>query len=260
MSQPVAESKLEHVDVVGPPDAPPIVFVHGTVFNRTMWAPQREALSEEYRVIVPDLPGHGGRRDESFTLESGVETVRQAVEQFSDDPVHLVGLSLGGYVATEFAHRHPEQVADLIISGSSANPVGLLGRMSDAVGRVTLRVSESELAEKAVDRLAAQWVRSRDLPPDQKSEIVDAGFDLRPFGEAGREIAGTDFRSAFADYDGPKLVLNGQWDVLMRRGEKAHAAAGDASVAVVEGAGHACNLERDEKYMHIVRRFIELDR
>lgn len=261
MSEPIADSTLEAVDVAGPPDAPPIVFVHGTVFNRTMWAPQREGLSEEYRVIAPDLPGHGDRRDESFRLETGVETVERVVERLTDGHVHLVGLSLGGYVATEFARRHPEMVDDLILSGSSANPVGLLGRVSDGVGRIALRASESELVERAVDRAAASWVRTLDLSPDIESEILDAGFDLRPFGEAGREIAGRDFRAAFAAYDGPKLVLNGQWDFLMRRGERAHADAAEGTrVAVVDGAGHVCNLERGEEYAAVVRRFVELDR
>jgi pimeloyl-ACP methyl ester carboxylesterase len=257
----LAARRTETVDAVGPSDAPPVVFVHGTIFNRTMWAPQRTALSNEFRVIAPDLPGHGERRDEPFRLAEGVRTVNDAIERFADGPVHLVGLSLGGYVASAFAARRPEAVEDLIVSGCSANPVGLLGAATDVVGDVALRASESGLVERAVDRLAARWVRKRDLPAELEAEIIDAGFDLRPFGEAGREIAGVDFRSSFASFDGPKLVLNGQWDLLMRSGEKAHAkAAEDVTVAVVAGAGHTCNLERADAYAEAVRRFVRDDR
>jgi pimeloyl-ACP methyl ester carboxylesterase len=245
------------VDLAGRPDADPIVLLHGTVFNRTMWAPLRETLSDSFRVVAPDLPGHGERRDEPFDLETAVETVDAAVEAHADGSAHVVGLSLGGYVATAFAGRHPGSVEGLVLSGSSANPVGRLGTLSDLVGRAALLASRSDRVERGVDRLAARWVRDRDLSPAAETEIVDAGFDLRPFGEAGGEIAGEDFRAALAAYGGPALVLNGQWDFLMRRGETAHAdAAGDARVAVVDGAGHACNLERPETYAAAVRRFV----
>ena len=245
------------VDVVGPTDAPPLVFVHGTVFNRTMWAPQREALSEEFRVVVPDLPGHGSRRDERFRLETGVETVEDAVDRIAADRVHLVGLSLGGYVATEFARRHAGSVESLILSGSSVNPVGALGALTKLTGGVALLASKSGRVERGVDELAERWVRRQDLGPELTDEIVDAGFDLRPFGQAGFEIAGEDFRDALASFSGPKLVLNGQWDLLMRSGERRHARTGEnGTLEVIEGAGHVCNVERPGEYTAAVRRFV----
>lgn len=260
MSNSVADSGSESVDVVGPTDGTPIVLVHGTVFNRTMWAPQREAFSESFRVIVPDLPGHGARRDGSFDLEEGVETVADAVDRHADGPAYVVGLSLGGYVATAFANRHPESVEGLVLSSSSANPVGHLGTLSKIVGGAALLASKSDLVERGVDSLAGRWVRHRELRRDLEEEIVDAGFDLRPFGEAGFEIAGEDFRAALASFGGPALILNGQWDLLMRRGEEAHAAAAaDASVRVLDGAGHTCNLERVDEYEAAVRHFVETD-
>ncbi|EMA33868.1 alpha/beta fold hydrolase, partial [Halobiforma nitratireducens] len=44
---------MRGVDVAGPPDAPALVFVHGAMFTRKMWAPQRDALADEYRVVAP---------------------------------------------------------------------------------------------------------------------------------------------------------------------------------------------------------------
>jgi pimeloyl-ACP methyl ester carboxylesterase len=257
MSEPVADRTPESVDVAGPEDGPPIVLVHGTVFNRTMWAPQREALSEEFRIVVPDLPGHGDRRGEPFRLEEGVETVGSLVDSLDEDSVHLVGLSLGGYVATAFADRHPERVEGLVVASSSANPVGLLGSATTLVGKAALLASRSDLVERAVDGLTSRWVESRDLSPETTSEIVRSGFDLEPFGRAGVEIAGEDFRQMFAGFDGPSLVVNGEYDFLMRRGEDAHAgAAPDADVTVVDGAGHVTNLDRPRVFEGIVHKFV----
>lgn len=247
----------EEVDVTGPADGTPIVFVHGTIFNRTMWAPQRAALSRTFRVIAPDLPGHGARADEPFRLEEAVTTLERVLAAHTDGSAHLVGLSLGGYVATEFARRHPERVQSLVLSGSSANPVGALGALTRVAGRVTQLASKSGLVERATDWVAKRYVRSRDLDPAVVAEIVDAGFDLRPFGDGGVEIAGEDFRAAFASFPGPALVLNGQYDLVMRLGETAHARANDdARVHVIDGAGHVCNLDRPGAYASAVEQFV----
>lgn len=247
----------ENLETAGPDDAEPIVFVHGTIFNRTMWAPQREALSDRFRVLTPELPGHGTRSDEPFELEEAIRTLEELVEDETDGTAHLVGLSLGGYVATEFARRNPGAVDHLIIADSSANPVGLLGKVTHLLGRGALRASESERVERAVSGLAAKYVRGREFDQELQEEIIEAGFTLRPFGEAGLEIAGEDFRSALASFPGPALVLNGKWDAIMRLGAGDHAEAGNADVTVIDGAGHISNLDQPEKFAAEVERFVE---
>ena len=64
----------------------------------------------------------------------------------------------------------------------------------------------------------------------------------------------------FASYEGPSLVLNGQWDLVNRLGEDEHVlAAPNARLSVIEGAGHVCNLERPDAFVDAVERFA-LDR
>lgn len=119
-----------------------------------------------------------------------------------------------------------------------ANPVGLLGKLTRIFGKGALFASRSGLVERATNWIGTKYARSREPRPDLEDEIVDAGFDLTPYGEAGLEIAGKDFRSAFASFPGPALVLNWQWDLLVRLGERSHAEAGDARAVVVDGAGN----------------------
>jgi pimeloyl-ACP methyl ester carboxylesterase len=145
-----------------------------------------------------------------------------------------------------------------VLSGSSANPVGLLGTLTGLLGKLALAASGRRLVDRATSWLVEKYVRSRDITPAQTTEIVDTGFDLRPFGEAGLEIAGEDFRAAFGTFSGPALVLNGRWDLVMRLGEDDHArAAPDATVSVIDGAGHVCNLDQPETYTDSVARFVE---
>jgi pimeloyl-ACP methyl ester carboxylesterase len=99
------------------------------------------------------------------------------------------------------------------------------------------------------------------LDPTVEAEILDAGFYLEPFGDAGFELAGENYREKFASYPGPSLVLNGQWDLVHRAGERKHAAAAtDAEVTVLTGAGHVCNLERPSAYAVEVRDFYRSNR
>ncbi|WP_265108480.1 alpha/beta fold hydrolase [Halosolutus halophilus] len=246
------------VDVAGPRDAQSIVFVHGAMFTRTMWLPQQRALADGYHVVAPDLPGHGVFGDEPFRMGAAIERLRRVIDAETDGSAVLVGLSLGGYAATEYAHRYPGDVDGLVLSGSSANPVRGLELLTRATGGIARLLTKPDVGKRAVERLATRWVRNRDLPPDIETAIVESGFYPKQFGEAGPEIAGRDFRDALSTYPGSTLILNGENDTLMRRGEQAHAAAAqDGRIEVLSDVGHICNLHRPETYSSRVRNFVQ---
>lgn len=248
---------LPGVDVAGPPDRQPIVFVHGVMFTRKQWVPQRADLADEFRYVAMDLPGHGERADGDFRLGAAIDRLDEVIEQVAGGHAPLVGLSLGGYVATEYARRYPEKVDVLIVSGSSANLVGLMDVLTRVVSRISNRATDSDLVVRAVNWLHTRFVEALDLEVKEKREIIDEGFFPKQFGVAGFELAGRDFREAFATYPGPALVLNGKWDLVNRLGEKKHAdAVSDVTVAVIPKAGHNCSLERPETYAGAVRRFV----
>jgi pimeloyl-ACP methyl ester carboxylesterase len=256
VNQNARRTEMEGVDVAGPSGAQPIVFVHGAMFTGKMWAPQRDALSDEFRVIAPDLPGHGARSDGTFRLEPALELLDDVVDRLADGHAILVGLSLGGYVSTEYAGRHPEKVDGLAVVGSSANPVGRMELVTRAVGGASRLATRSDRVERGVRRADEKWVRERDLPPEIQEEIIEAGIHPRQFGEAGPDLRGKDFRMALAAYPGPTLVVNGSRDLVMQRGAEDHAsAANDAYLASMDGVGHVCNLHRPEDFADAIRRF-----
>jgi len=247
----------EGVDIAGPADAQSIVFVHGSVFTRKMWLPQQRELSGEFHTVAPDLPGHGTRAGKPFRMEPAIDVLEGTLETHTDGSAVLVGLSLGGYVVTEYADRNPDQVDGLVLSGSSVNPTGKLEfgtRLTGGLGRL---LTKPDLGTRAIEKLNTRWVRNRNLQPDIEREIIDAGFYPKGFGDAGPDIAGEDFRAKLSSYPGSTLVLNGENDKLMRRGEQAHAkAARDGHVEVLADAGHICNLHRPATYTDRVRLFV----
>src|SRR5260370_14466990 len=110
--------QLPVCDVDGPRDAFPIVLVHGAASTRKMWVPQMEALSDEFRVIAVDLPGHGTLRKQPFRLEAAVQAVMESLRQQTNDRALILGLSLGGYVSMAHAHYLAQLLAELVLPRS----------------------------------------------------------------------------------------------------------------------------------------------
>ena len=90
-----AREHMPVYDVAGPRDAFPIVLVHGAAATRKMWVPQLVALSDEFRVIALDLPGHGTLREQPFRLKAAVQAVMESLRHQTHDRALIVGLSLG---------------------------------------------------------------------------------------------------------------------------------------------------------------------
>lgn len=107
----------------GDPTAPAVLLLHGFTASGRMWQPQVGPLSDDYRVIVPDLRGHGRSQSPAEMDRYGIERyARDLVELLDDLEVTvcaLAGCSFGGMIALQFATMFPPRVAALVISDAS---------------------------------------------------------------------------------------------------------------------------------------------
>jgi pimeloyl-ACP methyl ester carboxylesterase len=239
------------VIVVGPPDAPSIVFIHGTRMTGSMWAAQQAALSGEFETIAIDLPAHGARADETFTLEGAAEVVAAAIRHHATGGrAVVVGLSLGGYVAMALAAREPGLVRGLVLSGATAEPVGPRSLLYLALAGVMDGVEDERF-----DQVNAWFFRTR-YPPEIAEPIIAGGFWSNGGAQALRALVGERFIPRLAAYPGPSLIINGELDVLFRLSAPAFAAAAvDARRVRLAGALHLTNLDRPAAFSEAVRRF-----
>ncbi|MFE3944185.1 alpha/beta fold hydrolase [Streptomyces sp. NPDC059118] len=99
-------------------------MVHGTRFSAGQWSPQLASLQEEFRVATVDLPGHGTRSAQPWSLNAATEIIASAVDSLDCGPALVVGHSLGGYASLKFARRCPEQLRGLVLAGASASTRG----------------------------------------------------------------------------------------------------------------------------------------
>lgn len=91
----------------------PVVLLHGFAEDGTIWQYQTEALQQHYQLIIPDLPGSGRS---AITADMSMEGLADSVKQIltaelaQDEPVVMIGHSMGGYITLAFAEKYPAQL------------------------------------------------------------------------------------------------------------------------------------------------------
>lgn len=223
-----------HVDVHGPPDATPVVLLHGgTGTGDHHWRRVRRELDGAWRLYVPDLPGHGRSPlpPEGFGRDVLVAAVDEAIER-AGAPAHVAGFSMGANAALQLAARHPDRFASLAVIGAS---------VADHPGLASWR---ARFDADAVQRDNPLWARTMSRLHEPLGG-PDAWRDVLARDAGGLDIA-VDL-DALAALACPLLVLRGDRDpaVDADQQDRLRAAAGDRGEAgVVPAGGHEVQMTR----------------
>ena len=226
------------------------MFVHGIRLSRKMWLPQMEILSDQFRVIALDLPGHGALVETPFTLESAAKQIADVIDQAAGGRALVVGLSLGGYSSIEFGRLFPGKASGLVLAGCSANPTAMATmpfRMASAMAAAA--------SEKLITRIN-NWIFRWRFDPVMIDPVIQDGYYFQAMPSAVKELSGKDFINKIKNYPGPVLFLNGAHDWLFRSSEAAFLnAAKNGRIELIGNAGHLSSLEQPETFAEAVRRF-----
>jgi pimeloyl-ACP methyl ester carboxylesterase len=239
------------------PEKPVLILIHGATGNGRMWDPLRRILEPRYRILSPDLPGHGSRQAETFTLEGGVATVVEAARSVSPAPVVVGGDSLGGYVSTAAADAlTPSQLKGLVLSGCTMNfrgPALVPFYFKIFFNKLLL----ATLGEKRL--LGERFVSAAGklgLEPRDARAVLEGGLNMRAFPDCVAALTGVDFVAKVARIRKPMLFLNGSKDRdMMRQQADFQAAAPQARFHVFDGAGHGVSLLRSAEFAALVDEF-----
>jgi pimeloyl-ACP methyl ester carboxylesterase len=248
---------------------PPIVLVHGLGGMASNWRLVAPPLAEDWRVIVPDLPGHGGSAPltEAGSVDPFAHAVLAVVEAEDAVPAPWVGHSLGGLVGLRAALLRPEAVTGLVLAAvagiSSATRLGeatvtVLGVVQPGrvIGRRARRVSRSRLGRT----IAFGWWGVAD-PAGFDPEMAEA-FLLGPpqhtdTVSAGRALVASDPRSDLDRVRCPCLCLWGARDnwVPLKDGME-YARRLRAPLRTISDCGHLLIGERPTAVVSAVREFV----
>ncbi|QCB95262.1 alpha/beta fold hydrolase [Cellulomonas shaoxiangyii] len=200
----------------------PIVLVHGTRTSAEIWHAQVAALRHRgHPTHAIDLPGHGSRSDERFTLEGALAAIDEAVDACPVPPL-LVGLSLGGYVSLAYAGQHEDKLAGVVLAGCSTEikgkPVSLYRRASTHVAR---------------------WLGRGQGTWHVVTDMLDALAGYSPLRDLRRLLL-------------PVWVVNGQRDPLRLDERRFLRAQPRVRLTVVPGAGHDVNSEAPAAFNRVL--------
>lgn len=242
----------------------PVLFVHGFPLNHTMWRWQLEALRHDYRCIAPDLRGFG-----KSTVTEGIVTMRMFADDLAalidslaiSQPIVLCGLSMGGYIAWEFARRYSQRLKGLILCDTRAVPdstEGVANRLK--LAEDVVRTGPELVANAMLPKLLAD--RDSEQRAQLKEELrrVILATDPRGIAAASRGMADrVDARPWLATIDTPALVLVGEQDVISTPTEMSDIAAAlpNATFCEIPDSGHLAPLENPQPVNEAIRLFLD---
>lgn len=244
---------------------PAVVLLHGFPLDRTMWAAQRVALERNYRVVTPDLRGHGASPgpDGEWSIEAMADDVLETLDAAAlTQPVVLGGLSMGGYVALAAVRKAPERFRGLILldtrAGSDSTDAAK-GRRDAADGMLTGE-DVRRFAEGMLPKLFSPVTCER--RPERISPVraVIEGTRPRTVAAALRAMAARPDRTGeLSEIGVPTLIVVGA-DDLITPPEVAKAMAGavkGSTLVVVPEAGHLAPWENPEVVNPAILGFLD---
>lgn len=232
-----------------------LVFLHGFTQTGRSWDPVARELADRYETHTVDVPGHGASGSLRIDLAAAADWLAEI-----GGSATYVGYSMGGRLALHLAFAHPALVERLVLVSSTAG-------IADDAARATRRLEDERRADEierdGVEAFLERWLALplfAGLPPDA------AGLDERRANTtaglaSSLRLAGAGAQASLGDRLGtltmPVLLVAGALDTkFVGIAEEMAAAIPTATLAIVAGAGHVVHVERPDKFVGLLRRWL----
>jgi pimeloyl-ACP methyl ester carboxylesterase len=257
-------------------EGPVVGLIHGITSTSECWRRVIPRLAEQHTVVAPDLLGHGGsaKPQGDYSLGAYASGIRDLMGLLGFESGTVVGHSLGGGIALQFAYQFPEYCERLVLVSS-----GGLGREVHPL----LRAASLPGAELVLPLLARDWsVRAGEAVSEVLARLgLQAGSDVGEFARGYASLADPDTREAFlhtvravigpggqqvsaldrlylADQL-PTLIIWGTNDpvIPVEHGRHAHQVVSDSRYVEIEGSGHWPMLDAPDRIVRELTSFME---
>ncbi len=242
----------------------PLVLIHGGLVDSRMWDEQFGLFARHYRVVRYDARGFG-RSPLPATPYSNVRDLRGLLHALRIERAHVLGLSLGGAIAIEFASAHADMVGALVLVAASLRGYALPDdeRTVEQFGRFTAAVASDD-HPRAIEAILGLWVDGTIAPAAravrQRMRDLLAGYSFAHFAASAprEDLPAQPSLDRLAAIRAPTLVVVGDQDrgslqtiaTLLTR--EIHG----ARQVVIPGAGHMVNLDRPEAFADAALDFL----
>jgi 3-oxoadipate enol-lactonase len=240
---------------------PPVVFLHGVGGDHSAWRPQLLHFADRFRCLAWDMPGYGASPPPAaMTFPTLARSLLDLLDGLQLPTVHLVGQSLGGMIAQEFAAAHPDRLRSLVLVATSpafgkADKAWQQKFLDDRLGALDRGMTMPELARANIARIIG---RDADPLGVAIATACTANIPVAGYRQAVTMILGFDRRAELARIAVPTLAIAGGVDTVAPAPmmEKMAAQIPGAKFLAVEGAGHLVNLEQPGVFNRALAQFL----
>jgi pimeloyl-ACP methyl ester carboxylesterase len=244
-------------------EGPALLLVHGLSASLDIWEHVVDEFGDRYRVIAPDLPGHGEseKPDAPYTIDFYAGVVRTLARELEVESAVVVGSSLGGKIALELACWYPRFVRALVLAAPAAEYArGLrpFGKAIQALSRpAVMRVALERAIEQTVyDRTRTGHVARRKILGERL-----AAPDFPDFARAiARSVGGVLAAESqpLARVRQPVLAVWGREDriVPLQRSAGIRRGIPHATIRIVDRCGHVSMLEQPGEFNRHLAEFL----
>ncbi|RCW76942.1 alpha/beta fold hydrolase [Saliterribacillus persicus] len=229
-----------HTEVLG--DGEPIVFLHtGLQTGLTDFESQRDYFKDKYKVILPDLRGHGESITDDLTnfFEDSAKDIADTLNNLEVDSAHIVGCSLGALVGLSFAKRFTKKTKSLTISGVMfEKPNNWLELHKQDMERQEQLMKNDEIVGFFNNLHKSNWKESLEIAKDENWYPFEITKDLE-------------------DITSPILFMVGEGNKTETKGALFYPSIkDDVHVSIIPFASHLVHSEQPDIYTKILEKFI----
>jgi 3-oxoadipate enol-lactonase len=225
-----------------------IVLIHGLGSRKEAWKRQH-VLAESYRLIIPDLRGHGETEiDNDITMKNFANDIIELLEYLEIPKAYICGLSLGGLVAQELHKTRPDLIKGLILS-NTASYVPIIASASMI----------QEAKENLNHELFTKGLAMLSVHDQSYVEEAMTAFKVREsYLQSARAPIGINYYFHLMSINKPILLIGSRDDKItpLISLYTMNMCNYNARIEVIENCGHLSNIEQSEKFNNIITSFL----
>nr|WP_090274773.1 alpha/beta hydrolase [Mycolicibacterium komanii]CRL67712.1 alpha/beta hydrolase [Mycolicibacterium komanii] len=257
---------------------PAILLIHGIGDNSTTWETVQSKLAQRFTVIAPDLLGHGksDKPRADYSVAAYANGMRDLLSVLDIDHVTVIGHSLGGGVAMQFAYQFPQLVDRLILVGAGGvtRDVNIalrfaslpMGSEALALLRLPFVLPALQVAGRVAGGVLGSTGLGRDLPQvlrilnDLPEPTASSAFarTLRAVVDWRGQVV-TMLDRCYLTQSVPVQLIWGSCDAVIpvSHARMAHAAMPGSQLEIFDGSGHFPFHDDPERFVEVVEKFID---
>jgi 3-oxoadipate enol-lactonase/4-carboxymuconolactone decarboxylase len=245
-----------HLRAEGPPGAPALLMLHSLGTDFRVWDAQAESLAGAFRVIRPDMRGHGLTTvtPGPYSIDALARDALAVLDALGVRRAHVAGLSIGGLIAQSLAAQAPDRVASLVLADTA------MAIPPQAFWQERAAIVRAQGVASIADAVMVRWVTPayQNSPQAQGLRTMLLRTLAEGYAGAAEAVGAADLAATTAGLRVPTLVLVGDQDAATppeAARALAHTIPG-ATLEIIEGAAHIPTDEQADAVTAAMRRFL----